>query len=254
MASPRGRARAGGGAGRAAGREVTGEGGGGGLSSGDAAAMLETLRERLLSVQQDFTSGWVHGGGRKGARTAGPGSRDAASAHPGSHLAPATPLTQPRASHPRPGGDSSQLSGVGPAARSNFGSAGQAQTRAPGRGAGPEGCGRPRVGRPFPSRSGRPERGRVRGERAPAPTRDGDPAPPPTPPRPLPARAASPSRRPRPGGRFVRPRARRLSAFSSPFDFSLYLGFSASVKKLSGQRNARTGDPVHALVVTRTRS
>lgn len=27
--------------------------------------MLETLRERLLSVQQDFTSGWVYGGGRE---------------------------------------------------------------------------------------------------------------------------------------------------------------------------------------------
>ena len=169
--------------------------------------MLETLRERLLSVQQDFTSGWVHGGGRKGSRTAGPGSRDAASAHPGSHLAPATPLTQPRASHPRPGGDSSQLSGFGPAARSNLRPAGQAQTRAPGPGAGPEGCRRPGVGQSFPGRSGRPKRGRVRGERAPAPTRDGDPAPPPTLPRPLPARGATPSRPPGPGGRFVRPRA-----------------------------------------------
>lgn len=31
-----------------------------------AEEMLETLRERLLSVQQDFTSGWVFGGDEKG--------------------------------------------------------------------------------------------------------------------------------------------------------------------------------------------
>ena len=205
--------------------------------------MLETLRERLLSVQQDFTSGWVHGGGRKGSRTAGPGSRDASSAHPGSHLAPATPLTQPWASHPRPSGDSSQLSGFGPAARSNLRPAGQAQTHAPGPGAGPEGCGRPGVGRPFPGRSGRPERGRVRGERAPAPTRDGDPAPLPRRRDPCRLRAPPTPDRRGPAGVLSGPLARRLSASSSPFDFSLYLGFSASVKKLSGQRNARTGDP-----------
>ena len=179
--------------------------------------MLETLRERLLSVQQDFTSGWVHGGGRKGSRTAGPGSRDASSAHQGSHLAPATPLTQPWASHPRPSGDSSQLSGFGPAARSNLRPAGQAQTHAPGPGAGPEGCGRPGVGRPFPDRSGRPERGRVRGERAPAPTRDGDPAPPPTPPRPLPAPGATHSRPPGAGGRFVWPPRAEAERLFFPF-------------------------------------
>lgn len=62
-----------GGAGRAgggAGRECEGRAGD---RCGGAAAMLETLRERLLSVQQDFTSGWVCRGGRKGTRGAGPG-------------------------------------------------------------------------------------------------------------------------------------------------------------------------------------
>ena len=84
------------------------EGGGAGLRTGDgtaaaaaaaaaAATMLETLRERLLSVQQDFTSGWVHGGDGKGPGGPGRGDKGArdASALPSA-------LPGPAASHPIP--------------------------------------------------------------------------------------------------------------------------------------------------------
>lgn len=96
--------------------------------------MLETLRERLLSVQQDFTSGWVFGGDGKGAGSwAGPRSwvsaRDAASV-PSPDPGPALS----RASHPRPAEESNELSGVGPAAQSNLGPNGLALTRARGPG------------------------------------------------------------------------------------------------------------------------
>lgn len=80
--------------------------------------MLETLRERLLSVQQDFTSGWVYGGRRKGAGgRAGPGRRTPP---------PSPPRTQcarfpSRTSRPRPVEQSQELSGVGSAALSNLG-------------------------------------------------------------------------------------------------------------------------------------
>lgn len=65
------------------------------LTGGDTgAAMLETLRERLLSVQQDFTSGWVYGADGKGAggegwRALGPGV--------GAGLQPGTPPPSPPA-------------------------------------------------------------------------------------------------------------------------------------------------------------
>lgn len=76
--------------------------------------MLETLRERLLSVQQDFTSGWVYGGGREGA--GGRGLRTPPPSPPRTRCAPAPSGT----SHPRPAEQSHELSGVGPAALSNL--------------------------------------------------------------------------------------------------------------------------------------
>lgn len=83
--------------------------------------MLETLRERLLSVQQDFTLRVGTRWGRKGARTPGRGAGTPPPRTRGPHLAPATPLTQPRAPIRTRAGTVANFSGVGPAARSNLG-------------------------------------------------------------------------------------------------------------------------------------
>lgn len=210
--------------------------------------MLETLRERLLSVQQDFTSGWVHGGDGKGPGGPGRGDKGArdASALPSA-------LPGPAASHPiRPAEKSNELSGVGSAAQSNLGLTGQALTRALGPGAGREGSGARGIVRPPPgswagvweaSAPPPPHRGRwpcapsAPSHASETPARSGlagSAAPPPQ----AEVAGAAIFTRPGPAARPVRPwRSRRTLAklgASSPFAFSLdfCLGLNASVKKL----------------------
>lgn len=94
------------------------------VAAAASAAMLETLRERLLSVQQDFASGWVRGGGRKEA--------GAARTPPPLIPLPRAGAASRRTPRPRRGKESSEISGVGLAARSDFGPNREAVSRAPG--------------------------------------------------------------------------------------------------------------------------
>lgn len=129
------------------------------VAAAASAAMLETLRERLLSVQQDFASGWVRGGGRKEA--------GAARTPPPLIPLPRAGAASRRTPRPRRGKESSEISGVGLAARSDFGPNREAVSRAPGgvgglRGGAPGGGGR---GEPPPG----PRESHVRGASLPCP-------------------------------------------------------------------------------------